>query len=130
MSKKRKLPEMEISLADGLEEILNPTQESPQDVESVGTRQDEASPEVSHTSRPRSGRSQSRQKHYGTKTSLYLEDELFLRAKHFCTDSRITLTELVNKSLSFFLRKQEKKSAKEEKKNALLTERKIPSKEE
>ena len=60
MSKKRKLPEMEISLADGLEKILNPTQDSPQDVESVGIRQDEASPEVSRTSRTRSGRSQSR----------------------------------------------------------------------
>ena len=130
MSKKRILPEMELALADGLEEILNPTQESPQDVESVANQQDEATPEATRANKPRSGRSQSQQKHYGTKTSLYLEDELFLRAKHYCADSRITLTELVNKSLSSFLRKQEKKSAKEEKKNALQTEKKISSKEE
>lgn len=59
----------------------------------------------------------SQKKHFGMKTSLYLDETLFIRAKHYCADYRITLTELINRSLLLFLKKAEKKAAKEERQN-------------
>lgn len=64
----------------------------------------------------------SRKKCYGAKTSLYLEDDLFVMAKHYCADSRLTLTQLVNKSLRYYLKKEKKKNAKEEEQKGIETE--------
>ena len=68
----------------------------------------------------RSGHSQNKQ--YGAKTSLYLEEDLFVMAKHYCADSRLTLTQLVNKSLRYYLKKEKKKNAKEEEQKGIETE--------
>lgn len=127
MAKKR-IPELQILPVDGLVEFLNATMDT--EGSSVSsTPSSKASPSAPSPKRQNKKASQPKPI-YGTKTSLYLEESLFLRAKHYCADSRMTLTELVNKSLSSYLRKQEKKSAKEEKKNDASAERQIPSEEE
>lgn len=54
---------------------------------------------------------------YGRKTSLYLEPTLMTRAKMYCATSDITLTELVNECLLFFLNsKEEQKNGKKRRK--------------
>lgn len=73
--------------------------------------------EMPHASPKEKRTRHSQKQHFGTKTSLYLDEDLFIRAKHYCADYRITLTELINRCLLLFLKKAKKKAAKEERQN-------------
>lgn len=66
---------------------------------------------------------------YGRKTSLYLDPKVFGKAKQFCLDNEVTLTDLVNDSLAFYM-EEKKKGRKEERKNGRKEETQKRRKEE
>ncbi len=112
---KKVIPESPIPISGGLDVLLNDSSQSHVSNEIAEDEQVEQNMIAPKTARTNNRRSQA--KAYEVKTSLYLDESLFIRAKHYCADYRMTLTELVNKSLLIFLKKAEKKAAKEERRN-------------